>query len=352
MVAYLMDMMNWFTGGDVTASWRLRQRRHLLRVHGALLVALLLLAGGSLKVGAVDLSWRQIVAFGTMRLSESPSLQLLAEFRWARLQTAFWAGLSFGVAGCLMQTVTHNRLATPDVVGVSDGAGVMIFMGLIVGADMLLGQWWLGVLGALLTVLLILMCARGIGAHGQRFVLVGIGVTALLRAVLELLLSQQELSHATALYLWTLGSLSSRSENLLPLMIGCVVLIPFAMVLQRALTILSLDRDVAISLGLHVRSLNALALCLAMLLAGLAVGVCGPIVFVALAAPVLAQLSLNRARSVNVLASGLIGAMIVIGADTIGRVIYPTQELPAGVICNVLAGVFILWLLWRKPSST
>lgn len=351
MVAYLMDMMNWFTGGDVTASWRLRQRRHLLRVHGALLVALLLLAGWSLKVGAVDLSWRQIVAFGTMRLSESPSLQLLAEFRWARLQTAFWAGLSFGVAGCLMQTVTHNRLATPDVVGVSDGAGVMIFMGLIVGADMLLGQWWLGVLGALLTVLLILMCARGIGAHGQRFVLVGIGVTALLRAVLELLLSQQELSHATALYLWTLGSLSSRSENLLPLMIGCVVLIPFAMVLQRALTILSLDRDVAISLGLHVRSLNALALCLAMLLAGLAVGVwtdcvrgfgcAGAGAIVVEPSSICERIGQRSDR-----------AMIVIGADTIGRVIYPTQELPAGVICNVLAGVFILWLLWRKPSST
>lgn len=348
MVRYLK---NRFGGNDAAVSWQQRQHRQGVRVHGLLVIALALLAFFSLKAGAVHLSWRQIMGFFTMQVEQQSSVQLLLGFRWARLQTAFWAGLSLGVAGCLMQTVTHNRLATPDVVGVSDGAGVMIFIGLIVAVNAQIGQWWLGVAGALLTMVVIFACARGIGAHGQRFILVGIGIAALLRAVLELLLSQQELSHATALYLWTLGNLSSRSENLLPLMMGCALLIPLAMLLQRALTLLSLDREVATSLGIRVRTLNVLALGLAMLLAGLAVGVCGPIVFVALAAPVLAQLLLGRVRSVNVMASGLIGAMIVIGADTLGRLIYPTQELPAGVICNVLAGVFILWLLWRKSPS-
>ncbi|AXF85603.1 Hemin transport system permease protein HmuU [Ephemeroptericola cinctiostellae] len=314
----------------------------------SLIVALLLILSIllSLMVGAVSISGSELWSVW-MHSVNDPRLELLYDFRWPRVQAAVFAGLALGVAGCLMQAVSRNKLATPDMLGVNEGAAFAILIGFLVSAVSLLAvSWWIGVLGSALTLAVILVVAKGVGWHGQRFILAGLGLSALLRAAIELMLSRQELSHASALYLWSMGYLSSRSYQLSPLIWGCAVLLPLALLSQRAIQLLRLDVQIASTLGLNVQRTQLWGLCLAMLLSGLAVGVCGPMAFVALAAPVMAGFMWGHGR-ISVFGSALLGACVVLWADTLGRLILPNQELPAGVVCHILGGVFVLWLLWR-----
>jgi iron complex transport system permease protein len=124
------------------------------------------------------------------------------------------------------------------------------------------------------------------------------------------------------------------------------LLLPPAMLLSRRLELLRLGVDSAASLGVPVRATQWTALLLAVLMAGLAVGVCGPIAFVALAAPFIAC-----RRRIAVGSAALAGALLVAAADTVGRIVLDGAELPAGVICNLLGGPFLLWILLTERSG-
>jgi iron complex transport system permease protein len=275
-------------------------------------------------------------------------LQLLVgELRLPRVVAGLLAGAALGAGGCLVQALSRNRLATPDMLGVSDGATLGIFVGLIAGATGLMGPWWSGPLGALAALAVLVLAAGRMDSRGHAVLVVGIGVASLLRAITELALSRQELMHASALYAWSVGSLAGRGyAAALPLAIGLALLLPPAMLLSRRLELLRLGVDSAASLGVPVRATQWTALLLAVLLAGLAVGVCGPIAFVALAAPFIAC----RQR-VAVGSAALAGALLVAAADTVGRVVLEGAELPAGVICNLLGGPFLLWILLTERTG-
>nr|WP_249383871.1 iron chelate uptake ABC transporter family permease subunit [Chitinivorax sp. B] len=158
-------------------------------------------------------------------------------------------------------------------------------------------------------------------------------------------MSRQELQHASALYTWSAGSLAGRDLTAaFPLAVGVVALLPLAWLSVRRLSLLRFDADMAATLGLARQWTQWQALLTAVVLAGLAIGICGPIAFVALSAPVFASRLAGEGR-MGLLPAGLIGSVLVVTADTIGRVVLGHAELPAGVICNLLGGPFLLWLL-------
>lgn len=268
---------------------------------------------------------------------------LLVELRLPRLVAGLLAGCALGLAGALVQAACRNRLASPDVLGVADGATLGVFAGLIAAGTGLMGPWWSGPLGAAAALTLLLAGARN--ASVTALLITGIGLASVMRAITELLLSRQELMHASALYSWSVGSLAGRGyDAALPLLVALIVLAPPALMVARRLDLLRLGADLAMALGAPVKHLQWLALILAALLAGLAVGVCGPIAFVALAAPFVATRLAGGGR-VAAACAAVTGALLVVCADTLGRVVVNGAELPAGVICNLLGGPFLLWLL-------
>lgn len=277
-------------------------------------------------------------------------LQLLVnELRLPRVVAGVLAGAALGSAGCLIQALSRNRLATPDVLGVSDGAAMGIFVGLIAGGTGLMGPWWSGPLGALAALALLVLAAGRMDSRGQTVLVVGIGVASLLRALTDLALSRQELMHASALYSWSVGSLTGRGYAAgAPLAAGLALLLPASLLLTRRLDVLRLGTDMAASLGVPVRRTQWQALLLAVLLAGLAVGVCGPMAFIALAAPYIAT---RLTGAIALPCAALAGALLVVAADALGRVVLNGAELPAGVICNLLGGPFLLWLLLNERSG-
>ncbi len=272
---------------------------------------------------------------------------LVREILLPRVLCALLAGLGLGAAGCLTQTLARNRLATPDLLGVSEGAATGMLA--VAGASVtgLVGAWWAGPVGAVAAGLIIVLLAGGMGAGGYRVLVVGVALTTMLSSIVELVLATQNINSAGGAFLWTMGSLNGRGyESALPVAIGLAVLLPAALVAGRRLRVLRFDDATAATLGERPDRTRLAVLAVAVCLAGLAVGIGGPIGFVALAAPVIAS-RLAGPAGVPVVASALIGGALVVAADLLARVAAPV-EIPAGVVTSVLGGPFLLWVLLSK----
>ncbi|MFD0272899.1 Fe(3+)-hydroxamate ABC transporter permease FhuB [Kitasatospora sp. NPDC127111] len=274
---------------------------------------------------------------------------LVQKFRLGRIVAGLAAGAALGLAGCLTQTLARNRLATPELLGVNDGATAAVLFS--VTASGTFGAWWAGPLGALAAVLVVTLVAGGLGARGYRVLVVGLAMSALASAVIQVAMARRSLNSAGALYVWTSGSLNGRDYAVAtPVLTGLAVLVPLALVVARRLAVLRFDDDVAASLGVDPARVRLACLLLAVALAGLAVGVCGPVGFVALAAPVIAGRLAGPAR-VPVLGAALVGAVLVVLADTLGRVLIGGVEIPVGIVTTVLGGPFLLWVLLGRKGN-
>ncbi|MGI5169190.1 FecCD family ABC transporter permease [Spirillospora sp. CA-253888] len=276
---------------------------------------------------------------------------MVQEFSLPRIVAGALVGAALGVAGCLTQTMARNRLATPDFLGVNEGATLAVLLTLIGSGTATFGQWWSGPLGALIAAVAILAIAGGTGAQGYRVLVVGIASAAILRSLVELILAKKDLDMAMAVYTWSVGSLNGRGySSVAALGVGLAVLLPAALLAGRRLRLLRFGEDVVAVLGTDVRRARLLALVTATGLAGLAVGVGGPIGFIALTAPVVASWIAGPAR-VPLLGSALIGGMFVALADTVGRVVMDDSEIPVGAIAGMVAGPFLLYVLLREQRA-
>ncbi|MFD8318717.1 Fe(3+)-hydroxamate ABC transporter permease FhuB [Kitasatospora purpeofusca] len=274
---------------------------------------------------------------------------LVQKFRLGRIVAGLAAGAALGLAGCLTQTLARNRLATPELLGVNDGATAAVLIS--VTATGAFGAWWAGPIGALVAVAVVTAVSGGLGARGYRVLVVGLAMSALASAIIQVAMARRSLSSASSLYVWTSGSLNGRDyEVATPVLIGLAVLVPVALVVARRLAVLRFDDNVASSLGVDPGRVRLTCLLLAVALAGLAVGICGPVGFVALAAPVVAGRLAGPSR-VPVLGSALVGAVLIVLADTLGRVLISGVEIPVGIVTTVLGGPFLLWVLLGRKGN-
>lgn len=311
-------------------------------------IGLGLLAGLAVIVstvtGAAHLSPAEAVAalFGHGRRG---AVLIVQDLRLPRIVAGLVAGAALGLAGCLTQTLARNRLATPELLGVNDGAMGVMMASTLGTSTAALGAWWAGPLGAMLAGGLIVLAAGGLGTRGYRVLVVGLAMSTLFGALTDLLLARADLTTAAAVHNWTIGSLVGRGYAVtVPAAVGLAVLLPVALLAGRSLNVLRMDEDVAATLGVDLRRVRLLVLAVAVLLAGLAVGVAGPVFFLAMAAPILAGRLTGPAR-VPLVASALVGAVLVVGADTLARTVAAPVEIPVGVITSVLGGPFLLWVL-------
>ncbi|MFC7302943.1 FecCD family ABC transporter permease [Streptomyces monticola] len=329
-------------------SWLFPRRSALVAVALSLVIAVITaLASFASSTG---MSFTETVQglFGT---GDPATVMLVQDFRLPRIAVGLMVGAALGISGCLTQTLAGNRLATPDVIGVNEGATAAVVASVVGSSTGLIGDWWLGPLGAVAAAVLVVLCAGGAGSRGYRVLVVGIGVSTVIGAVTDLVMSRENDNTAGGVFLWTVGSLSGRDWSAgTPLLLILLVLVPLALVAGGRLQLLRFDDDMASSLGVNITLVRALTLALAVALAGVAVGIGGPIAFVALAAPVVAGRLAGPTR-VPVIGSALTGAALIAAADALGRVVAPV-EIPVGVITSVLGGPFLLWVLFGKNDST
>ncbi|GAA3020753.1 FecCD family ABC transporter permease [Microbacterium dextranolyticum] len=266
--------------------------------------------------------------------------------RLPRAVTAVLAGVAFGVAGSTFQTMLRNPLASPDVIGITSGASAAAILSLVIlhwssGATMALA-----LTAGIATALVIYLAARGGESTGGRLILIGIGVGAMLDAVVAYLLLRAAVWDLSAAARWMTGSLNgARMEDVPPLAIAVVVLVPVVLLLSRDLGALSLGDASATALGVRVDRTRVILVLAAVGLACVATATTGPIAFVAfLAGPIATRLV--GAGSSIVLPAALTGACLVLAADLLGQFAFDTK-FPVGVVTGVLGAPYLLYLLIR-----
>lgn len=310
---------------------------------GLLLVSLALLIY-SLLAGETTVTLGNL--FQTLEGSADWSTRLLVgEVRLPRSLAAWTAGAALAVSGSMLQAITRNRLASPGILGVNDGATFMVLIMVFMSVTPEFGQWWVSCSGALLAFAALMLLGRKIGSHGHRLIVIGIGVAQLFRSLNELMLSRGHIQHVTAVYIWSIGSFVGRGyENFLPALFGLMICIPWALVLQRQINLFAFDEELASGLGVPVKSTKVQGILLAVLAAGLGLSVGGPLAFVALAAPIMVN-RLIRSPKMAVICSMFAGGLLTLGGDLMGRLLLAPIELPVGIVCRIFGGLFLLALL-------
>jgi ABC-type enterobactin transport system permease subunit len=277
---------------------------------------------------------------------------VVLDLRAPRTLVGVLVGAALGLAGALFQTFARNPLASPDVLGITQGASVGAVAAITLSggsAGALLGG--LGVplaalLGALGAGALLFTLAWRSGLDGFRLVLVGIALWSAGQALTDWLLTRAQIHDASAAYVWITGSLNARSwDQAVPLLVSLAVLVPLALTAGRVLGVLQFGDDTARGLGVRVARAQGAVVVVAVLLVATAVAAAGPIAFVALIVPQVAVRLTGGSRP-PLLASALCGAALVTGADLLTRTVLP-EALPVGILTAAVGAPYLLWLLVR-----
>jgi iron complex transport system permease protein len=266
------------------------------------------------------------------------------ENKLPRAVVATLVGVGFGVSGAVLQSLLRNPLASPDVVGVTSGASAAAVFALVVLGASGFSVPLAALAGAGLVALLLQVLAAGSGVAGQRLVLVGIGVAAVLNALTGYLITSSDIQTAADALVWLNGSLTNASwERASWAGLACVLVLPVAAALSRPLHALELGDDAAAAVGVPVARARLGLLVVAVALAAVATAAAGPVSFVAFLAGPIARRLLRGTTSL--LAAGLVGALVVLGAEFLAANLLPDTALPVGVVTGALGAPFLLYLL-------
>ncbi|MEU3276043.1 FecCD family ABC transporter permease [Streptomyces antibioticus] len=343
------------TGGRVTFRLSVPPVSGLLRPR-LLAVSLLLLAAAFLAfcaetaVGDIPLSLAD-VSRALLGGGDPGTRLIVQELRLPRSLAGLLVGVAFGVSGALLQAMTRNPLASPDMMGITQGAGVAVVAGIVLGRDGGPSTQALGLFGALAAAFVVYTLAWKRGTTGYRIVLVGVGVSWICTSATDYLMARGERFQAQAALGWLVGNLNGRSwDQITPLAVALAVLLPTALLLGRLMRTLELGDDVARGLGTRVQTVRVAVLLVSVGLVAFGTSTAGPVAFVALAAPQVAQRLAGTAFPPP-FASGLTGAVMVLGSDLVARKIVPDTELPVGIVTGVLGAPVLLWLLVRANRA-
>ncbi|MGW7439110.1 FecCD family ABC transporter permease [Streptomyces sp. NPDC054849] len=277
---------------------------------------------------------------------------VIMDLRMPRALAGCVVGIALGVSGAITQAIARNPLASPDILGITGGAGaVAVFLVTVSGGTAAAVVDSVGLSGAALTGglgtgLLVYFLAWRRGVDGFRLILIGISVSAVMEAITTWLLVTADIRDVARAQAWLIGSLDNRSWDDVRVALWCTVVLTAVVALVAfQFKPLHLGDDVAAGLGVRYARVRAVLLLCAVLLAGVAVSAAGPVPFVALVAPQVAM-RLARCPTPPMVASGMVGALLLTGADLVARTALPIS-LPVGVVTAAIGGPFLVYLLVR-----
>ena len=322
----------------------------LLLAAGLLLLLLLSLA--SITVGSRELSLATVAdAFFAFDPGRSEHL-LLRHLRLPRALLAVVVGCALGMAGAVMQALTRNPLADPGLLGVNAGATLAIVAAIATwGITDMADYMWFGLLGASgAGAAVYLLGGVRSGLNPVRLVLAGAALSVVLLALTQIITVNSDDAIFDQFRHWAVGSLQGRSyEVLVPAAVLILVTLSCGLLLCRALDALSLGEDVAQALGVSPRRLWCVCAAVVIVLSGVATAAVGPVSFLGLAAPHLARLWVGPEHRRLLPLSMLIAALLMVAADTLGRVVAHPDEVGVGIMVALIGGPFFIVLVrrWR-----
>ncbi|MEU1688767.1 iron ABC transporter permease [Micromonospora sp. NPDC005707] len=272
---------------------------------------------------------------------------VVLDLRLPRAVLAALAGAAFGVAGTLIQSVARNPLASPDVIGVTQGAGLAATVALTSGAAAVLVAP-AALVGSLVAAVLVFALGARHGLAAQRFVLAGVAVAFALRALTEVVMLSADPIDGLRAQLWLIGTLAGKGWTEAAWIAGTLAaLLPVLLWAGWALRSTALDDDTARGIGLRPVARRVGLAATGVLAAATVTAQVGAVDFVALVAPQVAR-RLVRAERPPLLCSALLGALLLVLADLAGRRLFAPTQLPAGVLTAAIGGPYLIFLLLRN----
>lgn len=323
---------------------------NMRRILVILIPLLLATAAAAMCLGSASLSafqlWEALTGTG-----DASVRMILWQLRLPRVAAGMLAGVGLSVAGVLLQSVTANELAGPNIIGINSGAGLAVIL-LLAAFPQAVAAIPIGAFGgAFATAMVILLSADRLGGSRTGILLIGIAITTLLNAAISFISLLDEGILAQYNY-FSVGSLkATRLEELLVPAMVIFAAFCAAMAMSRQLGILSLGDGAAAALGVRVRQLRIAALGCAAASASAVVSFAGLLGFVGLVVPHIAKRLTGQLPGKQLMVSAFLGAILVVLADLLGRTLFAPSELPVGILMSLIGAPYFLILLCRRKHN-
>ncbi|MHA7137899.1 FecCD family ABC transporter permease [Rossellomorea arthrocnemi] len=326
-----------------------------IMILGVITVLVLIMSTG---IGDLKIApWKVISVF----FGGGTSLEQLVvtSFRLPRIIIALLAGMALAVAGGILQGMIRNPLASPDIIGITGGAGAAVVAFLTVFSNddntLMVSIKWLPVAaftGAAVIAFLVYFLAWRKGVSPVRLVLIGIGISALTQALTTLLMILGPIYRASQANIWITGTVNGSDwQDVWILLPWSLVFILLSFFITRQLNIQELGEEIATSVGGNVQRQRFLLLLMSTALVGGAVAFAGGIGFVGLMAPHMARRMVGSSFGALLPTAAFIGGILVMVADLIGRTLFLPLEVPAGVFTAAIGAPYFIYLLFKTRNS-
>jgi ferric citrate transport system permease protein len=307
----------------------------------------------SLGIGQVSLDASEVLA----ALFAGPSTlegKIVFDLRLPRVLLAMLVGAQLATSGAILQGVTGNALASPDLVGVTAGAGFAAVLIVLVFVDV--PAYFLPIaalVGGAVSGAIVYLLSWKQGVSPERLALTGIAVTAIFQAAVTAIVTLRvEQAQAHQALRWLAGSLYGRGwTELLVLLPWSVLGIAAAMLLAHKVNVLLLGDSVAAGLGMRIERARLTLVAIAIVLAASAVSVAGTMAFIGLVIPHVIRLLIGANHRLVLPFSALAGAILLLVADDIARTAFDTREIPAGLFTALIGAPYFIYLIMRRKTQ-
>lgn len=284
---------------------------------------------------------------------------VITSFRLPRIIVALLVGMSLAVAGGILQGIIRNPLASPDILGITGGAAVAVvgflaFFSNENGALLVSIQWMplAAFIGAGVVAVLVYLLAWKNGVSPIRLILIGIGISALAQALTTLMMILGPIYRASQANIWITGTVNGSNWSNVSILVPCTIIFMItAFLMARKINVQELGDEIATGVGSHVQRQRFFLLAICTGLIGVSVAFAGGIGFVGLMAPHMARRLVGSSFGALLPVSALIGGILVMLADLVGRTLFSPLEVPAGVFTSAIGAPYFIYLLFKTRNS-
>lgn len=282
---------------------------------------------------------------------------ILMEFRLPRMLITILAGASLAMSGAILQSVTRNPLAEPGILGINAGSGFVIALFIVIGQvnaeNFVYVLPIISMIGGILTAIIIFSFSynRGEGISPASMVLVGVGMAAALSGGSLTLMSTFDKDQSEFMASWFAGNIwGDEWTFVIAFLPWVVILVPYLLFKSNVLNLLNTHQHIAQGVGVKIGKERIVLLLVAVVLSSAAVSVAGAIGFIGLMGPHIAKSIVGPRHQLFLPISILIGALLLVVSDTLGKVILQPSGIPAGIVVAIIGAPYFLYLMYKTKS--
>ena len=303
----------------------------------------------SIKTGSIEISYKELIN-GLISDENIGNMGIIKDLRLPRVLSAVFIGASLGVAGTLLQAVMKNPLSDPGITGISSGASLMAIIIMVFFPHMEGLKPMVAFIGGTIAAILVYFIAYDNGFYPLRIVLSGVAINAIFTS-LGSIVTMFNGAGQSSVQMWLSGSLTTVTKSDANLLAICAVLgIGLSLTLGKTCNLLALGNKTSKSLGVDNTKQTIMISAIAVFLASISTGVGGVIAFVGLVIPHISRFIIGSNHNYLIPFSAVLGSILLLLADTLGRTMFKPYEVPVGLVMSVIGAPFFICMLRRSKK--